>query len=75
MKKKIRRRGIFQSTISARRNETENEKGFFPLHSSLIFKYVIRVDYRFGRQVSPAALILENYKSAGENVENVKAMS
>ena len=56
MKKKIRRRGIFQS-ISARRNETENEKGFFPLHSSLIFKYVIRVDYRFGRQVSPAALI------------------
>ena len=57
VKKKIRRRGIFQSTISARRNETENEKGFFPLHSSLIFKYVIRVDYRFGRQISPAAFI------------------
>ena len=32
------------------------------------------VDSRFSRQISPVAL-LENYKSAGENVENIKAMS
>ena len=32
------------------------------------------VDSRFSRQISPSAL-LENYKSAGENVENIKAMS
>ena len=32
------------------------------------------VDSRFSRQISPAAL-LGNYKSAGENIENVKALS
>ena len=32
------------------------------------------VDSRFSRQISPAAL-LENYKSAGENIKNVKAIS
>ena len=32
------------------------------------------VDSRFSQQISPSAL-LENYKSAGENVENIKAMS
>ena len=32
------------------------------------------VDSRFSRKISPAAL-LEDYNSAGENVENVKAMS
>ena len=49
-------------------------KKVFPLHSSLIFKLVIMVDSRFSRQISPSAL-LENYNSAGENVENIKAMS
>ena len=32
------------------------------------------VDSRFSRKISPAAL-LGNYKSAGENIENVKAIS
>ena len=32
------------------------------------------VDSRFSRQISPAAL-LENYKSAGENIKNVRAIS
>ena len=32
------------------------------------------VDSRFSRQISPAAL-LGNYKSADENIENVKALS
>ena len=44
--------------------------GFFPA----LFKHVIMVDSRFSRKISPAAL-LEDYNSAGENVENVKAMS
>ena len=43
---------------------------FFPA----LFKHVIMVDSRFSRKISPAAL-LEDYNSAGENVENVKAMS
>ena len=43
---------------------------FFPA----LFKNVIMVDSRFSRKISPAAL-LEDYNSAGENVENVKAMS
>ena len=32
------------------------------------------VDSRFSRQISPAAL-LENYKSAAENIKNVRAIS
>ena len=43
---------------------------FFPA----LFKHVIMVDSRFSQKISPAAL-LEDYNSAGENVENVKAMS
>ena len=38
------------------------------------FKLVIMVDPRFSRQISPAAS-LENYKSAGENIKNVRAIS
>ena len=38
--------------------------------SPALLKHVIRVDSHFSRNICPAAL-LEDYKSAGENVENV----